>query len=292
MPKDEKVWSVLSMLEWATDYFEKKNIPHPRLSIEWLLADTLELRRLDLYLKYDRPLSSGELDELRLKIKRRSRHEPLQYITGFTEFMNCRIDVNPSVLIPRVETEQLVEIILNEHKHLADQPLKVLDIGTGSGCIPIAIARAMPGWHCTGIDSSKDALVTEEENANKNGVAVQFIREDLFNLAGENALSGYRFDLIISNPPYILPGEVEMLAKEVIRFEPRNALVHEDPVTIYNRIGEFASRSLNASGRLYVECNDALAGQISRELQQWFHKVEILIDYDKKERFIKAGKVR
>ena len=290
MPEEKKVWTVLSMLEWATDYFKNKNIPHPRLSIEWLLADTLALRRLDLYLKYDRPLSSVELDVLRSKIKRRSRHEPLQYITGFTEFMNCRINVNPAVLIPRVETEQLLEIILDDYKHLADRPVEVLDIGTGSGCIPIAIARAMPGWHCTGIDSSKDALETAKENARKNDVSVQFIQEDLFNLAGNHALSGNRFDLIISNPPYILPGEEEKLDKEVILFEPRYALVYENPVLLYNHIGEFASRNLKDSGMLYVECNDVLAGQISRELQQWFHAVEILTDYDKKERFIKAVK--
>lgn len=288
MPKDEKVWTVLSMLEWATDYFENKNIPHPRLSIEWLLADTLDLRRLDLYLKYDRPLSSGELAELRSKIIRRSRHEPLQYISGYTEFMNCRIDVNPSVLIPRVETEQLVEIILDEHKHLADQPIQVLDIGTGSGCIPIAIARAMPGWHCIGIDSSKDALETAKNNAGKNGVSVQFIQEDLFYLTGKNVLSEYRFDLIISNPPYILPAEEEMLEEEVILFEPRGALVHENPKKIYTHIGEFASSNLKDSGVLYFECNEALAGQISHKLKKWFQKVEILTDYDKKERFIKA----
>ena len=110
-----KDWTVLSMLEWGTEYFKERGIPDPRLSIEWLLAETLQVKRLDLYLKFDRPLSQSELNDIRPLVKKRARHEPLQYILGYTHFMNARISVTPDVLIPRIETEQLVEILLDEH---------------------------------------------------------------------------------------------------------------------------------------------------------------------------------
>lgn len=280
------------MLEWATDYLEQKGIPDPRLSIEWLLADTLGLKRLDLYLNYDRPLSSEELDELRPKVKRRSLHEPLQYITGSTEFMNCRILVNPNVLIPRTETEQLVEIIINEQLERKDDVIRLLDIGTGSGCIPVAIARAMPKWECAGLDISEKSLETAKKNAELNDVSIELIREDLFNLPIQNKISERRFDLIISNPPYILPSEKNNLEKQVIKFEPEEALIHEKPLDIYRRIGEFARTNLEKNGSLYVECNDLLSEQIKKIFQQWFDKADILRDYDKKDRFVKADKLR
>src|SRR6056297_348266 len=116
MANTPSVWTVLSMLEWATDFFEEKDINSPRFSIEWLLAHVLDVKRLDLYLMYDRPLSSEELDTLRPLVKRRSQHEPLQYITGETDFHNVKIKVKPGVLIPRQETEQLVDLILKENK--------------------------------------------------------------------------------------------------------------------------------------------------------------------------------
>lgn len=280
------------MLEWATEYFKKNNIPDPRLSIEWLLADTLGLKRLDLYLSFDRPLSSEELDVLRPKVKRRSVHEPLQYITGSTEFMNCRIHVNPNVLIPRPETEQLVEIIISEQVERRDSVIRVLDIGTGSGCIPVSIAKAMPKWECTGIDISEKSLETAKKNAELNDARIELIREDLFNLTIQNKISERQFDLIISNPPYILPSEKNCLEKQVIEFEPEEALIHENPLKIYKRIGEFAHTSLEKNGYLYVECNDSLSGQIKNIFQEWFDKVDILRDYDKKNRFVKAVKLR
>src|SRR5690606_6466742 len=137
-------WTVLRMLEWATAYFESKGIPSPRLSIEWLLGEVLSLKRLDLYLQHDRTLTTSELDTLRGWVLRRGKHEPLQYITGSTDFYNCTINVTPAVLIPRQETEQLVDKILQGH---SETHQRVLDVGTGSGCIAIAIKKARPDWH-------------------------------------------------------------------------------------------------------------------------------------------------
>jgi release factor glutamine methyltransferase len=290
MSKNEKVWTVLSMLEWATDYFKKKEVPDPRLSIEWLLADTLEVKRLDLYLKFDRPLTKSELDVLRNKIQRRSLHEPLQYITGYTDFHGCRICVNPSVLIPRPETEQLVDIILTDQKKRIEQELDILDIGTGSGCIPVALARAAPSWNFIAIDNSEEAIAIARKNASLNRAEIRFIREDIYNLQNHNAFIDKSFDLIISNPPYIQVEEKSTIEKQVLDFEPATALFHPDPIQIYDKISEFALQKLNESGTLYLECNNKLTGQIANNLESEFADVNILKDYDKNPRFIKAVK--
>ncbi|MEX2573252.1 MAG: peptide chain release factor N(5)-glutamine methyltransferase [Balneolaceae bacterium] len=285
----EKVWTVLSMLEWATSYFEKKSVANPRLSIEWLLAEVLEIKRLDLYLKYDRPLTPTELDRLRPMVNRRGKHEPLQYIIGYTDFMDCRIDVSPDVLIPRTETEQLVELILENHAGQPVSDLSLLDIGTGSGCIPAAIKKARPGWSCTGIDYSEKALKLAGKNMQANNVQVELLKMDLLALESASQFRNTRFDLITANPPYIYPSEKQSMDKEVLDFEPPEALFHENPVELYKSIGDFARTHLTSSGMLYLECNDKITQNIVQFLDGHFSTVAIYKDYDNRDRFIKAG---
>jgi release factor glutamine methyltransferase len=148
-------WTVLRMLEWATGYFEQKRVPSPRLSIEWLLAHVLGVKRLELYLQFDRPLTAAELEWLRELVRRRARHEPLQYITGSTAFYHAEIMVTPAVLIPRPETEELVEMILNDHP---SGKRSLVDLGTGSGCIPIACKMERPDWEVSGVELFDEAL--------------------------------------------------------------------------------------------------------------------------------------
>ncbi len=179
MSNKSQLWTVLAMLEWATGYFESKEIPDPRLSIEWILADILGIKRLDLYLQFDRPLSQDELNAIRPLVKRRSEFEPLQYITGSAQFLNATIGVNRDVLIPRIETEQLVDLLLSDFEAKKNQPIHLLDIGTGSGCIPIAIKKEFPDWHCYGLDLSKNALDVASSNAELNQTEVSFFRADL-----------------------------------------------------------------------------------------------------------------
>lgn len=288
MAEREKEWTVLSMLEWGTEYFKKNQVPNPRLSIEWLLAGILGVKRLDLYLKFDRPLSPDELERLRPNVKRRGLHEPLQYITGSTDFLDCTIEVSPAVLIPRVETEQLVEIILNDCEVQKNETLHILDIGTGTGCIPIALAKANPKWKCTGIDISLTALKLAERNASVNTVEVEFHKADLLSLSTSEHLQNRKFDIVISNPPYILPEEKKNMHKQVLEYEPEEALFHENPVYLYQKIGNYAFACLNEKGRLYLECNHKLTGQVKKELGQIFSTVDILPDYDDKERFIRT----
>lgn len=284
MPRE---WTVVSMLEWGTDYFRQKHIPDPRHSIEWLLAEVLDIKRLDLYLQFDRPLSLHELERLRPLIKRRADHEPLQYILGFTDFMHARLAITPDVLIPRIETEQLVELILEHHSEEGSAK-QVLDIGAGSGCIPIALKMMRANWELTSIDISEKALELARRNAEENQARVTFQKGDI--LDWENLELEAGFDIIVSNPPYVLPTEKETLEKQVAEFEPAVALFSENPGKMYGSIIDFSKKKLAKKGTLYLELHELHA----QEILQLFHPniwgAEIHHDYEKKPRFISARK--
>jgi release factor glutamine methyltransferase len=280
-------WTVLAMLKWGTNYFEKKEIPAPRHSIEWLLADILHVKRLDLYLSYNRPLASSELEQLRPLIKRRAKHEPLQYITGSSEFMNVQITVNSGVLIPRIETEQLTEIILDEHHE--SPALSVLDIGTGSGCIAVALKKKHPSWEVTATDISEEALRVAHKNAHQNEVEIVLKKHDINQQGGEAFPTP--FDAIISNPPYILPAREKALEPQVKSYEPHRALFCDEPEKIYQNIMDFAAKYLKKKGMLYLEINAELSNTIISlfDTEKWDYS--LLKDYNKKPRFIKAQKL-
>lgn len=279
------VWTVLSMLEWATEFFEDKDINSPRFSIEWLLAEVLGVKRLDLYLMYDRPLSSEELDILRPMVKRRSLHEPLQYITGETDFLNVKIKVEPGVLIPRQETEQLVDLILNENKDKDN--LNVLDVGTGSGCIPVSIKKERPDWNVYGIDISEKALEIARSNADHNEVEVTYFRDDLFDPA---QIQPAFFDIIISNPPYIEPDEKNILDKEVVEYEPELALFCESTDKMYRALETLCHSSLKESGTIYFELHHQLGTEVSKLFDPKIWTSSVLKDLDEKKRFFRAKK--
>jgi len=288
MNQSPREWTVLSMLEWGTEFFKNKSIPDPRLSIEWLLAEVLDVKRLDLYLKFDRPLSPDELEQLRPLVKRRARHEPLQYITGYAEFMNTRLKVTPDVLIPRIETEQLVEIILDRHPESSE--CSVLDIGTGSGCIPVALKMERPDWEITSLDISEEALDVASENAELNRVEVRFLQGDILHPEELELEPGY--DIIVSNPPYVLRGEKEKLQKQVVDYEPGTALYTDDLELIYKNIIRVAEQYLAENGRLFVEIHESYADVILKlfETHQW--TAQLYQDYQEKDRFILAQKSR
>lgn len=276
------------MMEWATDYFEQRKVPGPRLSIEWLLAHVLGIKRLDLYLKYDRPLSSQELGELRPLVKRRARHEPLQYITGSTDFMNARIMVEPGVLIPRIETEHLVEIILDDHPSSEFPALDVLDIGTGSGCIPIALKMERPDWKLTGLDISAEALRIARSNAQHNEVEISLLQANISEWKDHSPAGEDAYDIIVSNPPYILPDELGSLEPQVRDYEPAEALFCSDLKALYGDIISFAEARLKSRGRLYLECHELHTGEMLQLFPNDRWSAEIVRDYGQKERFISA----
>lgn len=288
MSNTRNEWTVLSMLEWATSYFEDREVKSPRLSIEWLLAFVLDIKRLDLYLKYDRPLTTEELGILRPFVKRRATHEPLQYITGEASFYNSTIKVNSSVLIPRQETEQLVQLVFNEQE--GKQELKVLDIGTGSGCIPIALKKEFNTWDISACDISSEALNLADENATLNNVEVNFFAQDLFNPNLEKSTG--KFDLIISNPPYILTNEEDKLDDEVKSYEPHLALFCESTQKMYGAIEKFCSNNLSEAGMLYLELHEDYAEEVKALFTSKKWKAKLVKDLDQKDRFLIASRER
>jgi release factor glutamine methyltransferase len=270
------------MLEWATAYFDEKEVSNPRLSIEWLLSDLLGVKRLDLYLQFDRPLTKEQLAKLREWVLRRGKKEPLQYITGSTDFYRCKIAVDSRVLIPRPETEELVEKILVENDNT---PRTLIDFGTGSGCIAIAIKKARPSWDVIGVDIDAGALELARVNAQANTVVVDWVEGDM--LTAGSSLPLKRADIVVSNPPYILPDESASLESEVRDFEPSVALFHEDPVGLYKSLMKFAANQAPPAV-LYCETHFAFGNTLLEALKTPGWEVVVNKDFNGKDRFLKA----
>lgn len=244
-PRTE-TWTLLKLLRWTTDYFADKGIDNPRLNAELLLAHVLQLDRVGLYLNFERPLISAELDAIRPLVKRRGQREPLQYLIGHTEFWSLQFEVTPAVLIPRADTEILVEEALKR----AEATGELLDVGTGSGAIAISLASELADWKATGLDISSDALEVASRNAEKNGVdgKVRFLHGDLAELPPQ------QYDLIVSNPPYIAQAEWDELMPEVRCFEPQQALLADnDGLYCYQKLAAQAPSRLKSGGWLLVE---------------------------------------
>jgi release factor glutamine methyltransferase len=234
------------MLTWMTDFFAGKGIDNPRLDAQLLLAAVLDLERITLYVQHDRPLDQPELDRIRPLAKRRGQREPLQYILGETEFWSLPFRVTPDVLIPRADTEILVEEALKR----AGEGRALLDVGTGSGAIAISLATELPAWQISALDISPEALEVARFNAELNAVAerVDFRQGTLAQLPAET------YDLIVSNPPYIAMTEWEQLMPEVRDYEPQLALVAADEgLECYRLLAQQASVCLNKGGWLLVE---------------------------------------
>ncbi|MFO7577432.1 MAG: peptide chain release factor N(5)-glutamine methyltransferase [Pelovirga sp.] len=239
-------WTLLQLLRWMTGYFADKGIVNPRLDAELLLAHLLQLDRVGLYLNYDRPLSPVELEQIRPLVKRRGRREPLQYLLGTTDFWSLTFAVSPAVLIPRADTEILVEEALKR----AAPTGRLLDAGTGSGVILISLLHELPGWQGLGLDISAAALAIARRNAVTHGLA-----ERLQLQTGDLArLPAGRYDLIVSNPPYIAADQWLELMPEVRDFEPALALQGGiDGLDCYRRLAAQARDCLEPGGWLLVE---------------------------------------
>ncbi len=286
MPEIPKEWTVLSMINWGTAWFRKKKIPSPRLSIEWLLADVLQTQRLNLYLQYDRPLSSAELAVLRKHVRRRARHEPLQYIIGYTDFMHVRLHVTPHVLIPRPETERLAELILEQMPPVP--PLTLLDVGTGSGCIAISLKKERPDWDIHALDCSEPALELARKNADLNGTEVHFLKGDFFERATFQEDLTQQLDVIVSNPPYIPDSERLSVEPEVRDFEPEIALFTGDLMKVYRALKAMGEQSLKKEGFLFLEIHEDFGDELLELFQPPIWKSTLHKDYNGKNRIISA----
>jgi release factor glutamine methyltransferase len=265
-----ETWTTLKVLDWTRDFLASRGVENARLEAEWLLCAATGLDRVGLYLNFEKPLHDAELAAYRAMIARRGKREPLQHILGSQEFCGLEFEVTPEVLIPRYDTETLV----NEALIRMPGAESVLDIGTGSGCIAVALACNLPCAAVVAVDISEAALDVARRNAARHNVAIEFIHGSLF-----DPLAGRQFDLIISNPPYIPSGEIEVLQPEVRDFDPRSALDGGlDGLDIYRRLVPQAASFLKCGGWLLVEVGAGQADDVSQlfcSMEDYEHSITV-----------------
>ena len=256
MTETSAPWTVKRLLEWTTPFFARKDVDSPRLSAELLLSHVLRIPRIKLYTDYERALSDQQLTAYRALVQRAADQEPIAYLTGRAHFFNLEFDVTPDVLIPRPDTETIVENVLQLARNTAGfEAPRVLDLCTGSGCIAAAIAQHLKTSTVVAIDISEKAIQIARRNIEQLKLAdrVTIEQGDLF-LPISRMVDAQPFDLIVSNPPYIATAKIEELDQSVKEYEPRIALDGGlDGLVITRRILEGAPLRLRAGGRLYIE---------------------------------------
>jgi release factor glutamine methyltransferase len=282
--------TILEAINLSTEYLSKKEIDSPRINAELLLAHTLNCKRLDLYLSFDRPLDDNEVNLYRDFIKRRGKAEPLQYIIGQVEFYGLVFKVNPSVLIPRPETEILIEAIINSVSK--DGKIKILDIGAGSGNISICLAKHLPHAFITSTDINQQALETAKENALQNGVPDR-INFSLHNIESDESIYNNDFDIVVSNPPYISIGEFPSLKPELKVYEPKIALTDfDDGLKFFRIISLKASDYLKLKGKLFFELGAGQSEYVKNIMvENGFNEIAVKKDYQQIDRVISGVKI-
>jgi release factor glutamine methyltransferase len=270
-------WTILSLIRWSEDYLAEKGMESPRLNAELLLAHSLGCERLDLYTRFDKPLVREELDRYKSLFLRRMNGEPLQYILGYREWYGRRFTVRPGVLIPRPETEHLLEAALEIAGLMETDEPDILDIGTGTGCIAITLALEIPGAHILAIDRADEARDLAAENAAVHEVTDRVTIEGL-DILREHVPGDRTFDLVVANPPYIPVDEWSRLPGEIRVHEPEQALTDgADGLAFYRRFAEIAGGLLNEQGWLLCEVGHDQAGRVTdlftrnnaREIKTW-----------------------
>jgi release factor glutamine methyltransferase len=284
-------WTILSMIEWSAEYLRSKQFDEARLHVELLLCHVLRCARIDLYVRFDQILTDRERAEFKQLFQRRLRHEPLQYILGETEFMGVRLLTDSRVLIPRPETELLVEKTMEalSDKH---RIYSILDVGCGSGNIAICLARMCV--HCTvdAMDISEDALKVVAENVSRYRL---FDRIVIFTgdiLCGRGTFNNKPYDIIVSNPPYISKTEFEQLQPEISTFEPRIATTDDaDGLTFYRAIATNGIQLLKTGGHVFVEIAYNQGEDVPGIFQRaGYTEIQVYNDYNGMNRVVRAKK--
>lgn len=289
---EPKTWTILSIVEWSTKYLADKGFESPRLTVELLLSHVLRCQRIELYTNFDKPLAKEELAAFKSLLQRRLTHEPLDYILGECVFMGLRFYVDKRVYIPRPETEVLVERVIQQCKNCTCAELHILDIGTGSGCIAISLAKFLPYTLVDAIDVSSDALEVAQRNVERHGVTkrVGLIQGDIL---ADGLLSSHRkYDIIVSNPPYISSEEFYSLQPEIKEYEPLIAITdNSDGLTFYRRISDIGQDILNAQGWIFVEVAYNQADDVQRIFSNAnYCNIETSLDYSSIKRVVRGQK--
>jgi release factor glutamine methyltransferase len=290
-------WNIVKLLKWTTSYFKSHGIDSPRATAEILLAHILKLKRIDLYLRYDQPLCSDELTRFKALIKRRVNREPVAYIVGVKEFWSMDFIVTSKVLIPRPETECLVEAAIsvlqqNSKQNAKDKSRRVLELGTGSGAIILALASQCTEHLFFASDRSLQAVALAQENAGRHGLdkAVDFFCGDWLTALSDDR---HRFDMIISNPPYIRTRAIGRLQPEIYKFEPIAALDgDEDGLLCLRLIIDSAYRYLNPGGSLILEIGHDQKTDVKKIIDRCgnYEKIVFKKDYSGWDRVVQMQK--
>ncbi len=293
-----KQWNIKSLLNWTSDYFAQKGIPTPRLDAELLLSHYLGLKKIDLYLQFDRPMNVAELSEFKAIIKRRINHEPVAYITHKKEFWSREFHVSSDVLIPRPETELLIESILDWviENNFQDKEISGYEIGLGSGNIAITLLSELPNLKMTAIEISSKAIAIAKKNAEYHGVGerLNIVEGDVVRAYGPKDLVALgeenQYDIIVSNPPYVAESEKDKLPPSVREHEPGEALfAKEEGLVFYPCIKNFAENSLREEGIIAVEIGETQGNKVSEIFTKAGYKdVVVKKDYAGLERIVVA----
>ena len=293
MASPSEPWTVRRLLEWTSGFFTRKEIDSPRLSSELLLAHVLNVPRIKLYTDYENPISDKQLTSFRELVRRAGEHEPIAYLTGRAWFFNLEFEVTSKVLIPRPDTETLVENVLQLARNTAGfEAPRVLDLCTGSGCIAAAIAHHLKNAIVVATDISADAVAVARSNMHRLGLADRVTVEqgDLYDPL-KQIVDARPFDLIVANPPYIPTQQIENLDRNVKDFEPTAALDGGmDGLMMHRRIVAEAPERLRAGGRLYLEIQFDQGAQAQEivSAQAELDDVRVLRDFGGKDRVVTA----
>lgn len=282
-----------NFLQELSSLYEEQEIE----SFFYIILEKLHgLKRIDLALNPQTVMDGAHLKQWKNIVSELKKQRPVQYILGETEFYGLRFLVNENTLIPRPETEELVELIIESTNYeIRNTKLKVLDIGTGSGCIAISLAKHIPTSEVYAIDVSEKALDLAKKNAELNKVAIDFISTNILDVVNLSAVAGLdkQFDIIVSNPPYVRNLEKDEIKPNVLEYEPHLALFVDDidPLLFYRKIAELAIKNLNPNGKLYFEINQYLGKETIKLLEDFgFRNVELKKDIYGNDRMISCEK--
>ena len=289
-----QTWTIQKLLNWVTEYLTSKGIESPRLSSELLLSNVLELKRIDLYTQFDKQVPQDQLDKLHELVKCAGLYEPVAYLTGKTEFYSLELDITSDCMIPRPETELLVQRAI-EFLRTRSGVQYVCDLCTGSGCIAVAIAKNFPDARITATDISAAALEVADRNIEKHRLKeqVRLLCGDLFEPVIQQ-LDVSQFDLIVCNPPYVSTSEYENLDKNIKDYEPQSALLAgEDGMDVYQKIVEKVDDFLKPGAALMLEIGYAQGPTVRELLEQTgtFGEIKIEKDFHDNDRIVIAKKV-